>query len=97
MNTGIQCRRHALRGVTTTTRWPGIKGNSLFKKDIAIVADHNVPYVATLSVAHSTDLVQGPEGQETKGFRFLHCLTPAPRSDRAPRALVKPPGGGHRM
>ena len=81
MNTGIQ--RSAApppsgRG-PRPRRWAvEVKGNRSFKKDIArIVADHEVPYVATLSVAHFSDFVRKVQkAKDIKGFRFLHCLTP---------------------
>jgi len=80
MNTGIQRSSATPFGAWTTTTPVGqvVKGNRYFKKDIArIVADHDVPYVATLSVAHFTDFVRKVQkAKETKGFRFLHCLTP---------------------
>lgn len=80
MNTGIQRSSATPFGAWTTTTPVGleVKGNRRFKKDIArIVADHDVPYVATLSVAHFTDFVRKVQkAKETKGFRFLHCLTP---------------------
>jgi pyruvate ferredoxin oxidoreductase beta subunit len=80
MNTGIQRSSATPFGAWTTTTPVGleVKGNRRFKKDIArIVADHNVPYVATLSVAHFTDFVRKVQkAKEMRGFRFLHCLTP---------------------
>ncbi len=80
MNTGIQRSSATPFGAWTTTTPVGleVKGNRRFKKDIArIVADHDVPYVATLSVAHFTDFVRKMQkAKETRGFRFLHCLTP---------------------
>jgi pyruvate/2-oxoacid:ferredoxin oxidoreductase beta subunit len=80
MNTGIQRSSATPFGAWTTTTPVGleVKGNRRFKKDIArIVADHDVPYVATLSVAHFTDFVRKVQkAKETRGFRFLHCLTP---------------------
>jgi pyruvate ferredoxin oxidoreductase beta subunit len=80
MNTGIQRSSATPFGAWTTTTPVGteVQGNRRFKKDIArIVADHNVPYVATLSVSHFTDFVKKVQkAKETTGFRFLHCLTP---------------------
>ncbi len=80
MNTGIQRSSATPFGAWTTTSPIGtkIEGNRRFKKDIgAIVAAHEVPYVATLSVAHFSDFVKKVQrAKEIKGFRFLHCLTP---------------------
>ncbi|KQM11862.1 2-ketoisovalerate ferredoxin oxidoreductase [Methanomassiliicoccales archaeon RumEn M1] len=80
MNTGIQRSSATPFGAWTTTTPAGleIQGNRRFKKDLAaIVAQHDVPYVATLSVAHFTDFVKKVEkAKSMSGFRFLHCLTP---------------------
>ncbi len=80
MNTGIQRSSATPFGAWTTTTPVGteVQGNRRFKKDIArIVADHEVPYVATLSVAHFSDFVRKVQkAKDMKGFRFLHCLTP---------------------
>ncbi|NLK25285.1 MAG: pyruvate synthase subunit beta [Euryarchaeota archaeon] len=80
MNTGIQRSSATPFGAWTTTTPAGavIQGNRRFKKDIAaIVAQHEVPYVATLSVAHFSDFVRKVEkAKGMSGFRFLHCLTP---------------------
>ena len=80
MNTGIQRSSATPFGAWTTTSPIGtkIEGNRRFKKDIgAIVAAHEVPYVANLSVAHFSDFVKKVQrAKEIKGFRFLHCLTP---------------------
>lgn len=80
MNTGIQRSSATPFGAWTTTSPIGsaVRGNRKFKKDIAaIVAQHDVPYIATLSVAHFSDFVRKvSKAKEMKGFRFLHCLTP---------------------
>ncbi len=80
MNTGIQRSSATPFGASTTTSPIGtkIQGNRRFKKDLAkIIADHDVPYVATLSVGHFTDFVRKVQkAKEIEGFRFLHCLTP---------------------
>jgi len=93
MNTGIQRSSATPFGAWTTTTPAGavVAGNRRFKKDIAaIVAQHNVPYVATLSVAHFSDFVRKVEkARDMSGFRFLHCLTPC-----VPGWRIEPANGG---
>ncbi|MFQ5429186.1 MAG: thiamine pyrophosphate-dependent enzyme [Phycisphaerae bacterium] len=61
---------------TTTTPW----GKPEEKKDIlAILAAHRIPYAATLSVAHREDFLRKvKKALHTRGFRFLHLLSPCP-------------------
>jgi pyruvate ferredoxin oxidoreductase beta subunit len=59
MNTGIQRSGSTPHGAHTTTTPPGKKsfGNPGLKKDMpAIALGHNVPYVATASIAYPVDL-----------------------------------------
>ncbi|MCX6652375.1 MAG: thiamine pyrophosphate-dependent enzyme [Methanomassiliicoccales archaeon] len=80
MNTGIQMSGATPFGAWTTTSPAGklIHGKRRFKKDIgSIVAAHDVPYMATLSIAHWNDFVRKAEkAKRAEGFRFLHVLTP---------------------
>ena len=80
MNTGIQMSGATPFGAWTTTSPNGkvISGKRRFKKDIgAIVAAHDVPYMATLSIAHWNDFVRKAEkAKRAEGFRFLHVFTP---------------------
>jgi len=80
MNTGIQMSGATPFGAWTTTSPAGkvVKGKRRFKKDIDhIVAAHDPPYMATLSIAHYNDFVRKVDkAKNTQGFRFLHVLTP---------------------
>ncbi|HRR66116.1 MAG TPA: thiamine pyrophosphate-dependent enzyme, partial [Methanomassiliicoccales archaeon] len=80
MNTGIQRSGATPFGAWTTTTPVGkkVEGKREFKKDImAIVAAHDPPYAASLSIAHYNDFIKKVEKAKSKqGFRFLHVLTP---------------------
>ncbi len=80
MNTGIQRSGATPFGAWTTTTPVGTKveGKREFKKDLmAIIAAHDPPYAASLSIAHPNDFVRKVEkAKAKKGFRFLHVMTP---------------------
>lgn len=85
MNTGIQRSSATPEGAwTTTTPAPG---EDRPKKDImAIMMAHDIPYVATLSIAYLEDLerkVKHAKSLNGKGLRFLHILAPCPTGWRA--------------
>jgi pyruvate ferredoxin oxidoreductase beta subunit/2-oxoisovalerate ferredoxin oxidoreductase beta subunit len=65
-----------LHAVTTTTP----TGKQRQKKDImAIMIAHRVPYAATVSLAHTEDLVRKfQRAGRTSGFRFLLIHSPCP-------------------
>jgi len=77
MNTGIQQSSATPHGAWTTTTPESKRGN---KKDILrILAAHQIPYVATASIAYPEDLVaKVRKAKSIKGFRFLHVLAPCP-------------------
>jgi pyruvate/2-oxoacid:ferredoxin oxidoreductase beta subunit len=76
-NTGGQRSSATPVGAVTTTT-PA--GKSHGKKDIlSIMSAHRIPYTASLSIAHPTDSLRKlRKALETKGFRFLHILSPCP-------------------
>ena len=80
MNTGIQRSGATPFGAWTTTTPVGTKveGKREFKKDLmAIIAAHDPPYAASLSIAHYNDFIKKVEkAKGKKGFRFLHVMTP---------------------
>lgn len=82
MNTGIQRSGATPYGASTTTSPAGKVsiGNVEWKKDIpAIAAAHNVPYVATASIAYPVDLMNKVrKGIDVKGPAYIHCSTPCP-------------------
>ncbi|AFH42316.1 3-methyl-2-oxobutanoate dehydrogenase subunit beta [Fervidicoccus fontis] len=78
MNTGIQRSSSTpIKAWTTTTP---VYGKSEPKKDVArIMIAHNVPYVATASIAYPQDLYQKlKKAQEIRGFRFIQLHSPCP-------------------
>lgn len=75
--TGHHPRGAAPTSAATTTTPAGTTGH---KKDMmAIMADHRIPYAATLSFAHRDDFIaKVRKAKSIKGFRFLLMLTPCP-------------------
>ena len=65
-----------LGAVTTTTS----AGKDVAKKNIlGVMAAHNIPYVASMSIGHPEDLLaKMKKALDLKGFRFLHMLSPCP-------------------
>ena len=82
MNTGIQRSGSTPWGAWTTTTPVG--SNHDFKhepkKDImSIMEAHDIPYAATVSVAHPEDFVKkARKAKDIKGFRFIHAFSPCP-------------------
>lgn len=76
-NTGGQRSSATPLGAITTTT-PG--GNLTVKKDIlSIMAAHRVPFAASVSLGHPEDALHKLRvGLETRGFAFLHILSPCP-------------------
>jgi pyruvate/2-oxoacid:ferredoxin oxidoreductase beta subunit len=76
-NTGGQRSSATPFGASTTTT-PA--GKHVEKKDIlAIMAAHRVPYAASISMAHPEDMMRKLDrALDTRGFRFLHMLSPCP-------------------
>lgn len=79
MNTGIQRSSATPRGAwTTTTPHPHTKAHPK-KRIFDILAAHNVPYLASASVAYPDDMIEKFRKARTmKGFRFLHVFAPCP-------------------
>ncbi len=88
MNTGIQRSSATPFAAATTTSPAGkvIPGKPQWRKDLAaIVADHNIPYVAQASVSHWKDLIDKAEKAfSVEGPAFLNVLAPCPRGWRFP-------------
>ncbi|MHA2620785.1 MAG: thiamine pyrophosphate-dependent enzyme [bacterium JZ-2024 1] len=82
MNTGVQRSSQTPFGGRTTTTPPGpdSTGNPTLKKNLPeIMVAHNVPYVATTSVAFPLDLQKKVrKAVQVKGPRYLHIHTPCP-------------------
>jgi pyruvate ferredoxin oxidoreductase beta subunit len=86
MNTGIQRSSATPRGADTTTSPAGkvIPGKPAARKDLtAIMAAHNIPYVAQASPSHWNDLVEkAKKAFAVEGPAFLNILAPCPRGWR---------------
>jgi len=79
MNTGIQ-RSSATPWGSWTTTTPPTNLKDQPKKDIVqIMVAHDVPYVATVSIAYPEDFNRKmKKARETRGFKFLYALSPCP-------------------
>jgi len=79
MNTGIQRSSATPWGAWTTTT-PVRHPKDRPKKDIVdVLAAHQIPYIATASVAYPDDLVAKiKKAKEIRGMRFIHLLSPCP-------------------
>jgi len=86
MNTGIQRSSATPKGADTTTSPAGkkIPGKPEHRKDLtAIMAAHNIPYVAQTTPAHWRDLVMKTQkALAVEGPAFLNVLAPCPRGWR---------------
>lgn len=82
MNTGIQRSSSTPYGASTTTSPAGKKsiGQVTWKKNMpAIVAAHNIPYVATACPSYPFDLMaKVAKGAATKGPAYVHILNICP-------------------
>ena len=79
MNTGIQRSSATPAGAwTTTTPHPNPKSRP--KKNIlGIMAAHQIPYLASTTVAHPNDLIAKYEkAKDIHGMRFMHVFSPCP-------------------
>jgi len=88
MNTGTQ-RSSATPLLAWTTTTPVAQPKENPKKDImAIMADHQIPYAATATIAYPEDLIRKMEkAKKIRGTRFIHLLSPCPPGWRTPSEL----------
>lgn len=77
MNTGIQRSSSTPHGAVTTTT---TLGKERYKKNLpAIMAAHEIPYVATCSISEPLDLYDKfKKAKSIKGCRYIHILAPCP-------------------
>lgn len=77
MNTGIQRSSSTPYGAITTTTYFGKKEH---KKDVAgIMAAHNIPYVATASVADPLDMYEKfKKAKDIVGLKYIHIYASCP-------------------
>ncbi|MBU1317797.1 MAG: 3-methyl-2-oxobutanoate dehydrogenase subunit beta [candidate division Zixibacteria bacterium] len=85
MNTGIQRSSATPLGSWTTTTPVKNPKTEPKKNIIDILAAHRVPYLATATVGHPDDLLNKvKKAKKTKGFRFIHFLSPCPPGWKSP-------------
>ena len=79
MNTGVQRSASTPQGAWTTTTPVNFPKSTPKKDIISIMAAHNIPYIATATVAYPEDLIKKLErAKSIKGMRFLLILAPCP-------------------
>ena len=87
MNTGIQRSSATPHGASTTTTPVGsvIAGQQTYKKNVpAIVADHEIPYVATASISYPFDyMAKIKKAMEAKGPSYIHVYSVCPTGWRS--------------
>ncbi len=86
MNTGIQRSSCTPQFSWTTST---LKGKAERKKDLPkIMAAHDIPYVATVSVGYPDDFIKKLEKARDMepGFRYLHVHAPCPAGWRFPES-----------
>jgi len=87
MNTGIQRSSATPHGAATTTTPVGsvIAGQQTYKKNVpAIVADHDIPYVATASVSYPFDyMAKVKKAMEADGPSYIHVYSVCPTGWRS--------------
>ena len=92
MNTGIQRSSATPYGASTTTSPAGKMsiGQFSWKKNLpAIVAAHNIPYIATASPSYPFDLMEKVKrGINTIGPAYIHILSVCPTGWRCPPDLA---------
>jgi pyruvate ferredoxin oxidoreductase beta subunit len=90
MNTGIQRSSATPMGADTTTSPAGrvAPGKAEHSKDLtAIMAAHDIAYVAQVSPSHWNDLVtKAGKAFAADGFSFINALSPCPRGWRCDTA-----------
>ncbi len=79
MNTGVQRSSATPEGSWTTTTPQGALEDRPKKKIVAILAAHEIPYIATATVAYPEDLERKiRKARKIEGMRFIHILSPCP-------------------
>ncbi len=79
MNTGIQRSSATPRGAVTTTTPRGARKEGPKKNMVAILAAHEIPYIATATIAYPEDLERKVrKARKLEGMRFIHVLSPCP-------------------
>jgi len=89
MNTGIQ-RSSATPYLAWTTTTPAKNPKERPKKNmLEIMADHRIPYVASVTIAYPEDMIRKiRKAKRIRGTKFIHLLSPCPPGWRAPSEKV---------
>ena len=76
-NTGGQCSGATSKCAITTTTPRGAEKQTSKKDMPLIMAAHGIPYVATASVGHPTDLIRKVQrARDMKGCKYIEIITP---------------------
>ncbi|MEW6443115.1 MAG: thiamine pyrophosphate-dependent enzyme [bacterium] len=79
MNTGIQRSSATPAGAWTTTTPAGALKAEAKKDIVRILLAHQIPWLATASVAYPDDLIRKfRKARRIRGTRFIHLLSPCP-------------------
>jgi pyruvate/2-oxoacid:ferredoxin oxidoreductase beta subunit len=89
MNTGVQ-RSSATPYLAWTTTTPARNPKERPKKNmLEIMADHRIPYVASVTIAYPEDMIRKiTKAKQIYGTKFIHLLSPCPPGWRAPSEKV---------
>jgi pyruvate/2-oxoacid:ferredoxin oxidoreductase beta subunit len=89
MNTGIQRSSATPYGAWTTTT-PAHSPKERPKKNmLEIMADHRIPYVASVTIAYPEDMIRKiRKAKEIYGTKFIHILSPCPPGWKIPSEKV---------
>ncbi|MBW2056677.1 MAG: 3-methyl-2-oxobutanoate dehydrogenase subunit beta [Deltaproteobacteria bacterium] len=89
MNTGIQ-RSSATPYLAWTTTTPAGNPKERPKKNmLEIMADHRIPYVASVTIAYPEDMIRKiRKAKSIYGTKFIHLLSPCPPGWRIPSEKV---------
>ncbi len=89
MNTGIQRSSATPYGAWTTTTPATTPKDRPKKNMLEIMADHRIPYVASVTIAYPEDMIRKIEkAKGIYGTRFIHLLSPCPPGWRIPQEKV---------
>ena len=79
MNTGIQRSSATPEGAWTTTTPDGYLKTRPKKNIVEILAAHQIPYIATATVAYPDDFIRKlKKAKSIRGTRFIHLFSPCP-------------------
>ena len=79
MNTGIQRSSATPEGAVTTTTPREARKKGRKKNMVAILAAHEIPYIATATIAYPDDLERKVrKARKLEGMKFIHVLSPCP-------------------